>query len=182
MKRLFYVMSPFIISLAAILLAIAMSPWFNLYNNALSDLGHAVKSTAAPVFNAGLVFGGLAAYTVALSSVNAKKVYRAIMAFASVALMLVGVFDEVYGGLHFTVSVLFFVGVLMFLLTYFATERNENIALRALSLAGLLVSIVLWYTHFAFRAPRGAAIPELVSVFILMPFYYLVFYKRTTSS
>lgn len=182
MSRLIYVISPFIISLATILLAVAMSPWFNIYDNALSDLGHAIRSQAAPVFNAGLVFGGVSAYTVAVLSSSAKKVYRVIMACTAVALILVGVFDEVYGRLHFAVSVLFFLSVLAFLLAYFAIEKNESIAVRALSLAGVLVSVALWYAHLALGIPRGAAIPEIVNVFVLMPFYYLVFYKKVAGS
>jgi len=45
-----------IIALAFIAFAIAYSPWFNWYTNALSDLG---VGEAALIFNLGLIVGGV---------------------------------------------------------------------------------------------------------------------------
>ncbi|MCK4483018.1 hypothetical protein KAU55_07295, partial [Candidatus Bathyarchaeota archaeon] len=38
--------------------SIALSPWFSWETNALSDLGHAVNSGVAPIFNFGLLLSG----------------------------------------------------------------------------------------------------------------------------
>ena len=47
-----------VVPLFLIMLAIALSGWFNIYDNALSDLGHAVRSNVVPLFNLGLSLGG----------------------------------------------------------------------------------------------------------------------------
>jgi len=57
-----------IIPLISILVAAVLSDWFNIVNNALSDLGHAKRSSVAPLFNASLVLGGLLAYTIAITN------------------------------------------------------------------------------------------------------------------
>ncbi len=41
-----------IIPLISILVAAVLSDWFSIVNNALSDLGHAKRSSVAPLFNA----------------------------------------------------------------------------------------------------------------------------------
>jgi len=38
--------------------SITLSPWFSWERNALSDLGHAVNSGVAPIFNFGLFLAG----------------------------------------------------------------------------------------------------------------------------
>jgi hypothetical membrane protein len=35
----------------------------------------------------------------------------------------------------------------------------------------ITVGVVSWVLHFIYRVPRGAAIPELISIFITLPFY-----------
>ena len=47
-------------------ISIASVPWFSLWNNALSDLGHAVHSGSAPYLNFGLLLAGsfIAVFTV----------------------------------------------------------------------------------------------------------------------
>ena len=42
----------------AIGVSILLSPWFSWYRNALSDLGHVMKSEVASIFNLGLLLGG----------------------------------------------------------------------------------------------------------------------------
>lgn len=46
------------IPLICIAISIALSPWFSITGNALSDLGHAINSKASPIFNFGLSLGG----------------------------------------------------------------------------------------------------------------------------
>jgi len=48
-----------IVSYFVIGISIIYSPWFSWQKNALSDLGHSVKSETAPIFNFGLLLTGL---------------------------------------------------------------------------------------------------------------------------
>jgi hypothetical membrane protein len=163
-----------IIPLICILVSVAYSPWFNIFDNALSDLGHAVKSSVAPLFNIGLVLGGLSAYTTAIVSRHIDKHYNIVLMYTGVSLILVGVFDEVYRLLHFMVSVLFFIGIALFLLLVALKEEMKIVKLY--SATALVVIIVVWIIYFTYRVPRGAAIPEITSVALFAPAYLHVYY------
>ncbi|MEM4469327.1 MAG: DUF998 domain-containing protein [Desulfurococcaceae archaeon] len=170
LRALVLAIASFSVPLMLIGLAAALSSWFNLYSNALSDLGHAIKSNVAPLFNTGLSLGGVLMILFAVKYVEAfSRVIALLVVIAGYALVLVGVFDEVYGALHFVVSVLFFVSILLLVLGYGLVLRDPRIVV----LASILVSlnIVVWTLHFAIRVPRGAAIPELISIFTAIPFY-----------
>lgn len=165
-----------IIPLICILASMTYSPWFNIFSNALSDLGHAVKSSVAPLFNIGLVFGGLSAYTAAIVSQRIDKHYNMVLMYTGVSLILVGVFDEVYGLLHFIVSVLFFIGIALFLLL--ATLKEEVRIVKLYSATALVVVIVVWTIYFTYRVPRGAAIPEITSVALFAPVYLYIYFSN----
>lgn len=156
------------VPLSCIVLSALLSPWFNIFDNALSDLGHAVKSRTAPIFNFGLVAGGLLAFATALKSPKVGLAYNAALAYSGVALIFVGVFDEVYGLLHFEVSVLFFIGLASFLIV---AAIREKTLVRIASLALLILPITSWCVHFIYDVPRGVAIPELVSILSFTPIY-----------
>ncbi|MEM0065509.1 MAG: hypothetical protein QXH88_01090, partial [Sulfolobales archaeon] len=55
--------SGYAIPLAFIAVAAASAGWFDVVRNALSDLGHATRSSVAPLFNLGLYLG---AFTLAI--------------------------------------------------------------------------------------------------------------------
>lgn len=160
----------FTIPLALISLSAILSGWFNLYDNALSDLGHAVRSNVAPLFNLGLSLGGLLA---ALFAVKYLEEFNRILAYLAAAsgyvLILIAVFDEVYGVLHFIVSVLFFVLLALLVLVYSLVLRSVKVV--ALAILAIALSTAVWVSHFTMKIPRGAAIPELVSISMAMPFY-----------
>ncbi|MEM2854345.1 MAG: DUF998 domain-containing protein [Desulfurococcaceae archaeon] len=164
-----------IIPLLFIGLAAISSPWFNLFNNALSDLGHAVKSNSAPLFNLGLILGGLLAFTVSLRSPQVGKAYNVVLAYSGLFLILIGAFDEVYGFLHFAVSIMFFIGLASFLTIAVICEKELYIKIASLVL--LAASITSWCIHYAYRIPRGAAIPELVSIASFTPIYLWKYFR-----
>lgn len=175
MRRVLVLLSV-ITPLVAILVAAVSSGWFNIVENALSDLGHATRSRVAPVFNTGLVTGGILAYTVAITSRDVKRRYNAVLVFSAIMLIFVGVFDEVYGRLHFYVSVLFFLGLLVFTALY-ALDKEFSPVLRSIAVVVILVMVISWTLHFVLEIPEGAAIPELISVFTWIPFYLKVYCK-----
>jgi len=159
------------IPLVFILLAILLSPWFDIVNNALSDLGHSVKSKAAPVFNIGLVTGGFLIALVDFCMLDCSRLYRALLFLAGYDLILIGVFDEVYISLHFYVSLVFFTILVILLLVYGVLERKYYFAPLA------IISMLSWYLHFSRDIPPGAAIPELVTIAFIIPVYMSIVFR-----
>lgn len=158
--------------LLMILISIIMSPWFNIWYNALSDLGHAAKSSVAPIFNLGLVIGG---YLISILGIKYMILYdkerTIILNYIGFMLILIGVYDEIYGKLHFLVSVLFFLGIIAYLLYISAKEKTIIPGTIA------VLQIIMWYLHFYNDLPPGAAIPELIAVLSFAPFYYSDYVK-----
>jgi len=100
-----------IITIALIMLAIYLSPWFSWTDNALSDLG--VREAAA-IFNSSLIIGGLLALVFALGLREILKehwlenVGTALFILDAILLCCIGVFPESAGRIHLYVSVAFF--------------------------------------------------------------------------
>jgi len=146
-----------------------LSSWFNLVNNALSDLGHTLRSNVAPIFNLGLSLGGFIMgihATAYISKHNRIIAYELII--LGYSLILVGLFNEVYDRfmhLHFWVSLLFFLFLFMFLITYIIIRKT------IWPMISVLIGVTAWALHFKYGLPRGAAIPELISVISVLPFY-----------
>jgi hypothetical membrane protein len=158
------------VPLIMITVSIALSPWFNIVKNALSDLGHATRSSVAPLFNLGLSLGGvLAILTATILITRISKALAISICVSGYFLILVAVFDEVYGKLHYWVSVAFFLSLGASLIIYSLISRNTVKRVSALVL--LIVAVTSWVLHIYYRIPSGAAIPELISIFAIAPFY-----------
>lgn len=168
-KEFIIFISPILVSLVLIFLCIILSlDWFSLMDNALSDLGHAVRSPVAPVFNFALATSGVLIVANASIYVRRELDLLFMLVLLGYFLVLVAVFDEVYGVLHFIVAVLFFTALMAFTLLY--ARRLGRFILVATILI-VLFNIAVWTAHFMYRYPRGVAIPELVSIFTAIPFY-----------
>jgi hypothetical membrane protein len=157
------------VPLACIAAAALSSSWFDLWSNALSDLGHAVRSNVAPIFNFGLSAGGLLVALAGACSLERSRAIGWTLVVAGYFLVLIAVFDEVYGRLHFYVSVAFFLSIAVLLAEYALTVRGVKGLLASLAIA---VGVAAWVAHLAYGVPRGAAVPELVSIFVALPFYF----------
>jgi hypothetical membrane protein len=158
-----------LVPLACIAAAALSSGWFNLWSNALSDLGHAVRSNVAPIFNFGLSAGGLLVALAGACSLERSRAIGWTLVVAGYFLILIAVFDEVYGRLHFYVSVAFFLSIAALLAEYALTVREVKGLLASLAIA---VGVAAWVVHLAYGVPRGAAVPELVSISVALPFYF----------
>ena len=166
-----------LVALAFVLVSAALSPWFSFWSNALSDLGHAVRSGVAVLFNFGLAVGGLMvlAYGVSISAVS-PRILQASIVIMGAQMNLVGVFDEVYGGVHFWFSVAFFFSLALFLIAY-------AISFKAIGpLVSLAFGACFWIAHFAYGVPPGVAVPELASVLLALPWYYALLARIERSS
>jgi len=153
---LFGVIGP-LLAFVSIGVSIALSPWFSWERDALSDLGHAVKSGVAPIFNFGLFLTGffLTIYAVKVLKGHARWTGYSL-AISAFTLQLVAVFDEVYG-LHLVVSILFFVSLGVTSLFY-AVERKSYSALAAFS-----IGLISWIFYWAEFYSTGVAVPETIS-------------------
>ncbi len=142
----------------AISLSVYLSGWFSWSKNALSDLGHSVKSAVAPIYNLGLLLAGflMALFSVGVLVDRVRRTGYCLLA-SSLLLQLVAVFDEVYGPLHFYVSLLFFLSLGVATAVY-AVEAKSRLAL-----ASLLIGILSWILYWAGVYRAGVAVPELTT-------------------
>ncbi|RDD53783.1 MAG: DUF998 domain-containing protein [Candidatus Korarchaeota archaeon NZ13-K] len=147
------------VPLASIFVAILLSPWFRWERNALSDLGHAIKSEVAPIFNLGLVTGGLLFLIFSAFYMHRRyPLTSKLMILASYFLMLIGTFDEVYGFLHFIVSLAFFIMLAFAALAYsYESGRSYPVAIT-------LVIGISWALQLSGICECGASVPEMISV------------------
>lgn len=147
-----------LIAYTCIGLSIHLSSSFNWQVNALSDLGHAQNSNVAPIFNLGLLLSGfLVALYSAKSLINYAKCTGISILLSALLLQAVATFDEIYGNIHFVVSVLFFISAGTSCLMY-SVERRSLLAALAF-LIGLLSWILWWMGTYK----AGVAVPEMVS-------------------
>lgn len=138
--------------------SIMFSPWFSWQSNALSDLGHSVNSGVAPLFNFGLFLTGFLIIIYSIKPLkNYAKYTSCCLLIAAFMLQLVAVFDEVYGLLHFAVSVLFFASLGVSSIVY-AIEKKSILAAVAF-IIGLGSWMLLWTGVYG----GGVAIPETIS-------------------
>ncbi len=151
------IIGPFVTYLS-IWISIMVAPWFSWQRNALSDLGHSVKSGVAPIFNLGLLFTGFIVIIYAVTVFEKHAKYTSICLVASaIILQLVATFDEVYGSLHVLVSVLFFLSIWVTSIVN-AVEKKSALALMAFIVG--LCSFVLWGLDVY---SAGIAVPEIIS-------------------
>ncbi len=139
-------------------ISIVKAPWFSWWDNALSDLGHALRSESAPYFNLGLASCGFLTVAYAVTALRTHAKHTSVcLAISAFLLQLVAVFDEVYGALHLAVSVLFFISLGVSTLVY-AVEKRSFAAITALTIG--LSSWLLYWAGF-YRA--GISVPESIS-------------------
>jgi hypothetical membrane protein len=151
-------------------LAIASYPEFSWTNNALSDLGvvegitsvlFAVGVCGAGVF--GIMFAVLGLYRFAKKSLLGK-VGSGFFAAATIALLLIGVFNENFRPTHYLVSVAFFVlaPIAGFIWTC-VFWRDGRRRLAAFTVAVAVVAAAVWILEFTIHYVPAVAIPEAVS-------------------
>lgn len=150
-----------------ILASIMLSPWFNPYDNALSDLGNIARNGwVAHLYNFGLVFSGFLAALFGLSiSIRYRSwkylCWSILLAAAGIDLALIGFYPEDAGRIHMVVSTIFFISIILVMLSYGFCYRHlpspaTGVAAFLLGLTSMLVWIVKWPW-------RGVAIQETVA-------------------
>ena len=150
-----------------VLASIILSPWFNFYDFALSDLGNmSANVPIAYIFNAGIMLSGLfvTAFAILLSSRNRAwkyLIWTVPLTFAGISLTLIGVFPINTGMIHSVVSVAFFVLIILTMLIYgFSSWRLAAPRIGVIALAFGLASTLIWSATWPWD---GVAIQEIVT-------------------
>jgi len=152
---------PFIIA------SVALSPWFNIYNNALSDLGNTVSNgSVGYLYDAGLMASG--ALIIAFAALTSKAahdirtfVWAVPLVVAAADLAMVGVFSENTGHIHGVVSEVFFLMIVVTMLAYsYVSYPLGSPGIGAVALVFGLLSAVVWFVAWPWS---GVAIQESVT-------------------
>jgi hypothetical membrane protein len=158
---LFGVFGPLLVY-ASIALSLVLSPWFSWESNMLSDLGHAVTSDAAPIFNLGLLLAGFLMMVYALTVFQKHAKYSSYCLLVSTFLVqLLAAFNEVYGSLHYVVAVPHFV-MLSFTSIVYTVEKRSAVALST-----FIIVMFSWLLYGLNIFNIGIAVPETVSKLVL---------------
>ncbi|MBO3840343.1 MAG: DUF998 domain-containing protein [Thermoproteota archaeon] len=147
--------------------SIILTPWFNFYDNALSDLGNiAWNAPVAYLYNTGLVLSGLlVAFFALLTSLKHRSwkylSWSLLLMLIGIDLALIGVFPEDAGGIHGLVSVIFFTMMIIVMLVYFFCSLVlKNYFTGVLSLILSIASAIVWIVEWGWK---GVAIQETVT-------------------
>lgn len=150
-----------------ILASIALSPWFNVYNNALSDLGNTVTNgSVGYVYNVGLITAGALVLIFAALLLRAGPhlklaVWTVPLMIASFDLALVGVFSENAGSIHGVVSEVFFAMIVITMLTFsYVSWPLGSPRIGAVALVFGILSSFIWFAKWPWT---GVAIQETVT-------------------
>jgi hypothetical membrane protein len=158
---LFGVFGPLLVY-ASIALSLVLSPWFNWESNALSDLGHAVTSDAAPIFNLGLLLAGFLMMVYALTVFQKHAKYSSFCLLVSTFLVqLLAAFNEVYGSLHYAAAVPHFVMLSLTSIVYTVEKRS------AVALSIFIIVMFSWLVYGLNIFSIGIAVPETMSKLVL---------------
>jgi hypothetical membrane protein len=187
-----------VVAFGAILLATVLAPWFSWTGDALSDLGVPATSAVAPLFNYGLVAGGLLAvpYGLALwvdaggrsaSSHGGRldrlagRLVAVLFSASAVSMALVGVFPiparlsvaRTTLEPHFSVAVGFYLGLTATLAVDGLRRVRQSAGQVALLLAVVHVGYWLAWGQ-GVRPGPGLAIPETVGALALTAWLWAV--------
>jgi hypothetical membrane protein len=150
-----------------ILASVALSPWFNIYNNALSDLGNTVSNgSVGYVYDAGLVVAGAAIFVFAVlvsreSGDRRTLVWTLPLMISSVDLAMVGIFSESTGHIHGVVSEIFFLMIVVTMLAYsYVSWPLGSPHIGAVALVFGILSSLIWFISWPWS---GVAIQEAVT-------------------
>ncbi len=159
---LFGVLGPLMVYLS-IAVSLLVSPWFNWQTNALSDLGHAVNSEAAPIFNGGLLLAG---FFLMLYSITAFKKHAnyssTCLLISSFFVQMLAVINEAYGSLHYVAAVPHFLTLSLTSIVY-GYEKKSKFAI-----ATFLVVMFTWLLYSLNIFNMGIAVPETMSKLVLL--------------
>jgi len=179
-----------------ILGSVALSPWFNFYNNELSDLGNTDSNGSVGfAFDAGLGAAGVLMFAfAALISYKTRDrrvlLWTIPLAMTAAVLAMVGVFPENFpGSVHRVVSGVLFLMIAITLLSYssYSPSLGSRLARSVALVFGLLTAFV-WITTWPWSGVvnqwsvwpwDGVAIQESLTAAMLSTWLIIVALKTT---
>ncbi len=163
---LFGVFGPLLVYIS-IIVSLVLSPWFSWETNALSDLGHAVNSDVASIFNLGLLLAGFLLMVYAATVFKKHAKYSSFCLLASTFLVqLLAAFNVVYGSFHYAVAVPHFVMLSLTSIVYTVEKRS------AVALVTFLIVMFSWLLYALNIFNIGIAVPETVSKLVVLWIMY----------
>jgi hypothetical membrane protein len=177
-----------LIALVCIMVAILLSPGFDWFVNALSDLGHYTRTDLGPykligaiVFNSGLIITGLLMlyYTIWILR-RTKDIFTTIgiipLLLSLCFLISIGAFSENFGDLHYYVSVGFFL-TFPFSMWLIGIGWLRFPHLRWFCVISLIlpfISVFMWADYMNGTSIWQQAIPEIVTAFSAIVWLWLI--------
>ena len=148
-------------------LSLFLSPWFSWERNALSDLGHAINSDVAAIFNGGLLLAGFLLMVYAATILKKHAKYTSYSLWASTFFVqLIAVFNEAYGSLHYVVAVPHFLMLILTSIVYSMEKRSK------LALTTFLIVMFSWLLYTLPLFNIGIAVPETISKIVVVWIMY----------
>lgn len=158
---LFGIFGPLLVYLS-ITASLVLSPWFSWESNALSDLGHAITSDVAPIFNLGLLMAGFFLTVYAVTAFREHAKYSSFcLLVSSFLVQLLAALNEVYGSLHYAVAVPHFVMLSLTSIVY-TIEKRSSVAFFT-----FLIVLGSWMLYELGIFNTGIAVPETVSKLVV---------------
>jgi hypothetical membrane protein len=158
---LFGIFGP-LLAYISIIASLALSPWFNWETNMLSDLGNPATSTAAHIFNLGLLLAGFFMMVYSLSVFRKHARYSSFCLFVSTFFVqLLAAFNEAYGSLHYAVAVIHFLMLSLTSIVYTVEKRS------AVALITFGIVMFSWLIYALNIFSIGVAVPETASKLVL---------------
>jgi hypothetical membrane protein len=175
---LFGVFGPLLVY-ASIVVSLVLSPWFSWESNMLSDLGHAVTSAAAPIFNLGLLLAGFLLMVYALTAFQKHAKYSSLCLLVSTFLVqLLATFNAAYGSLHYAAAVPHFLMLSLTSIVYTVEKRS------VVALTTFIVVMFSWLLYGLNIFNIGIAVPETVSKLVLAWIMYSaikIYFDKTST-
>lgn len=151
----------------SIIVSLALSPWFSWETNMLSDLGDAINSEVALIFNGGLLLAGFFLLIYALTAFRKHAKYSSYCLLVSTFFVqLLATFNDAYGALHYAAAVPHFLMLSATSLVYSYEKRS------AFALATFAVVMFTWLIYGLNIFSIGIAVPETVSKLVLLWIMY----------
>jgi len=163
----FGILTP-IATLALVFISIGMSPWFDWHSDALSDMG---VSSTANLFNAALLIGGTSYLVFAIGFLRRQgtashlaKIAAFFLLAGAAGLMLIGLFPEDTGRIHYVVAVAYFIATPLayMLLGTDMLKRGEQVPGTLSIAAGLAALLMIMVVPH-----QGWAVPEILAAVVI---------------
>jgi hypothetical membrane protein len=177
-----------LIALVCIMVAILLSPGFDWFVNALSDLGHYTRIDLGPykllgaiVFNSGLIITGLlmlyyATWFIRKTTDMITKVGVIPLIISLLFLISIGIFSENFGELHYWVSVGFFL-TFPFSMWLIGIGWLRFHSLRWFCILSLIIpfiSVFMWMDYLNGTSIWQQAVPEIVTAFSAIIWLWII--------